>query len=34
LVIAQLPRGELLLQVEAFLLRHQADEIKNQIWFL
>ncbi|MBC8448037.1 MAG: DUF5615 family PIN-like protein [Chloroflexi bacterium] len=34
LVIAQLPRGELLLQVETFLRQHQADKIKNQVWFL
>jgi len=34
LVVAQLPRGELLRRVEAFLQQHQADEITNQVWFL
>ena len=34
LVIDQLPRGELLRQVEAFLQNHQASKIKNQVWFL
>lgn len=34
LVIAQLPRGELLRRVEAFLQQHQASQIKNQVWFL
>jgi len=34
LLIDQLPRGELLRRVEAFLQHHQADEVKNQLWFL
>lgn len=34
LVVAQLPRGELLRRVETFLQQHQADEITNQVWFL
>jgi len=34
LVVAQLPRGELLRRVETFLQQHQADKIKNQVWFL
>ena len=34
LVIAQLPRGELLRRVETFLQQHQANQVKNQIWFL
>lgn len=34
LVIAQLPQGELLRRVEAFLRRGQASQVKNQVWFL
>ena len=34
LVIAQLPRGELLRRVEAFLQQYQASKIRNQVWFL
>jgi predicted nuclease of predicted toxin-antitoxin system len=34
LVIAQLPRGELLRRVEAFLRQHQANQVRNQVWFL
>jgi len=34
LVSAQLPRGELLRRVEAFLQQYRANEIKNQVWFL
>lgn len=34
LVTDQLPRGELLRRVEAFLWQHQANQVKNQIWFL
>jgi len=34
LVVAQLPRGELLRRVEVFLQQHQASQIKNQIWFV
>lgn len=34
LVIAQLPRGELLRRVETFLQQHQASQIGNQVWFL
>jgi len=34
LVVDQLPRGELLRRVEAFLRQHQAMQVKNQVWFL
>jgi len=32
--IDQLRRGELLRRVEAFLKQHQANQVKNQVWFL
>ena len=34
LVIDQLPRGELLQRVLAFLQEHNASQVKNQVWFL
>lgn len=34
LVVDQLPRGELLRRVEAFLRQHQAMQVKNRVWFL